>query len=120
MLQYRLYGGKSLPTGLQGFIKASANIGSVIGQCAFGACNYAFHIIHLALADTMRCDLGYAADAFGRKAVCARNSIYPSSSKALTLFKRRKRAHDHHLWHYYVYFRPHRFMPPQTLFWDSD
>jgi PHS family inorganic phosphate transporter-like MFS transporter len=47
MLQYRLYGGKSLPTGLQGFIKASANIGSVIGQCAFG----------------------YAADAFGRKAV---------------------------------------------------
>jgi PHS family inorganic phosphate transporter-like MFS transporter len=47
MLQYRLYGGNSLPTGLEGFVKAGANIGSVIGQFAFG----------------------YAADAFGRKAV---------------------------------------------------
>jgi PHS family inorganic phosphate transporter-like MFS transporter len=47
MLQYRLYGGKSLPAGLQGFIKAAANIGSVIGQFSFG----------------------YLADAFGRKAV---------------------------------------------------
>ena len=36
MLQYRLYGGKSLPAGPQGFIKASANIGSVIGQFLFG------------------------------------------------------------------------------------
>ncbi|KAF9040408.1 MFS general substrate transporter [Hymenopellis radicata] len=47
MLKYRLYGGESLPTGLEGFLKAGANIGSVIGQFAFG----------------------YAADAFGRKAV---------------------------------------------------
>lgn len=47
MLQYRLYNGGSLPPGLEGFIKAGANIGSVIGQFAFG----------------------YAADAFGRKAV---------------------------------------------------
>jgi PHS family inorganic phosphate transporter-like MFS transporter len=47
MLQYRLYGGKALPAGLQGFIKAAANIGSVIGQFSFG----------------------YLADAFGRKAV---------------------------------------------------
>lgn len=47
MLQYRLYGGASLPSGLQGFMKAGANIGSVIGQFAFG----------------------YAADALGRKAV---------------------------------------------------
>jgi PHS family inorganic phosphate transporter-like MFS transporter len=37
MLQYRLYGGNSLPAGLQGFMKAGANIGSVIGQFAFGA-----------------------------------------------------------------------------------
>ncbi|KAI8992884.1 MFS general substrate transporter [Trametes punicea] len=47
MLQYRLYGGHSLPAGLEGFIKAGANIGSVIGQFAFG----------------------YSADYFGRKAV---------------------------------------------------
>ncbi|KAI0060473.1 MFS general substrate transporter [Artomyces pyxidatus] len=36
MLQYRLYGGKALPAGLQGFVKAAANIGSVIGQLLFG------------------------------------------------------------------------------------
>lgn len=48
MLQYRLFGGKSLPPGLEGFIKAAANIGSVIGQFAFG----------------------YMADALGRKVVC--------------------------------------------------
>ncbi|KAF8202598.1 phosphate transporter [Mycena galopus ATCC 62051] len=47
MLQYRLYGGNSLPAGLQGFMKAGANIGSVIGQFA----------------------LGYLADALGRKAI---------------------------------------------------
>ena len=37
MLQYRLYGGKSLPSNLSGLLKASANIGSVIGQFGFGA-----------------------------------------------------------------------------------
>ncbi|KIJ05648.1 hypothetical protein PAXINDRAFT_21116, partial [Paxillus involutus ATCC 200175] len=47
MLQYRLYGGQSLPNNLQGVLKASANIGSVIGQFLFG----------------------YCADAFGRKAI---------------------------------------------------
>ncbi|KAI0930998.1 hypothetical protein AcV7_005029 [Taiwanofungus camphoratus] len=47
MLQYRLYNGDPLPSGLQGFLKASANIGSVVGQFAFGT----------------------AADYFGRKAV---------------------------------------------------
>ena len=36
MLQYRLYGGQHLPTHLEGFVKAGANIGSVIGQFAFG------------------------------------------------------------------------------------
>ena len=48
MLQYRLYDGHHLPSGLEGFLKAGANIGSVIGQFAFG----------------------YFADALGRKAVC--------------------------------------------------
>ncbi|KAG8941961.1 hypothetical protein FRC04_003920 [Tulasnella sp. 424] len=47
MLQYRLYGGHSLPSNLEGFMKAGANIGSVIGQFTFG----------------------YLADALGRKAV---------------------------------------------------
>lgn len=36
MLQYRLYGGKSLPAGLHGLANAAANIGSVIGQFTFG------------------------------------------------------------------------------------
>ena len=36
MLQYRLYGGKSLPNNLSGLVKAGANIGSVIGQFGFG------------------------------------------------------------------------------------
>lgn len=36
MLQYRLYGGNHLPPNLEGFMKAGANIGSVIGQFAFG------------------------------------------------------------------------------------
>lgn len=47
MLKYRLYGGNSLPANLEGFMKAGANIGSVIGQFAFG----------------------YLADALGRKAI---------------------------------------------------
>lgn len=47
MLQYRLYGGSPIPAGLQGVLKASANIGSVVGQFGFG----------------------FAADYFGRKAV---------------------------------------------------
>ncbi|KAJ3868007.1 MFS inorganic phosphate transporter [Lentinula novae-zelandiae] len=47
MLQYRLYGGNSLPVGLHGFVNASANIGSVIGQFTFG----------------------YLADALGRSAI---------------------------------------------------
>jgi PHS family inorganic phosphate transporter-like MFS transporter len=37
MLQYRLYGGHSLPAGPQGFLKAAANVGSVIGQFGFGS-----------------------------------------------------------------------------------
>ncbi|KAJ3832531.1 phosphate transporter [Lentinula raphanica] len=47
MLQYRLYGGGSLPVGLHGFVNAAANIGSVIGQFTFG----------------------YLADALGRSAI---------------------------------------------------
>lgn len=47
MLQYRLYGGNPLPSNLEGFVKAGANIGSVIGQFLFG----------------------YLADALGRRRV---------------------------------------------------
>jgi len=47
MLQWRLYGGKALPAGPSGLLKAAANIGSVIGQFSFG----------------------FLADALGRKAV---------------------------------------------------
>ncbi|KAG8880261.1 hypothetical protein FRB97_000973 [Tulasnella sp. 331] len=47
MLQYRLYGGHAPPPGLQGLLKAGANIGAVIGQFTFG----------------------YLADALGRKAI---------------------------------------------------
>ncbi len=36
MLKYRLYDGNPLPANLEGFMKAGANIGSVIGQFAFG------------------------------------------------------------------------------------
>ncbi|KEP49928.1 inorganic phosphate transporter [Rhizoctonia solani 123E] len=47
MLQYRYYDGHSLPSNLEGFIKAGANIGAVVGQFLFG----------------------YLADSLGRKAV---------------------------------------------------
>ena len=43
MLQYRLYGGHSLPPNLEGFVKAGANIGSVIGQFAFGTSSHSPH-----------------------------------------------------------------------------
>lgn len=36
MLQYRLYPNGGMPANLQGLLKASANIGSVIGQFLFG------------------------------------------------------------------------------------
>ena len=49
MLQYRLYDGRSLPAGMQGFMKAGANIGSVVDQFAFG----------------------FGADYLGRSALCA-------------------------------------------------
>lgn len=65
MLQYRLYGGKSLPNNLSGLLKASANIGSVIGQFSFG--RYADCREFL---QHLKPYLGYLADAFGRKAVC--------------------------------------------------
>lgn len=53
MLQYRLYGGNNLPTNLEGFLKAGANIGSVIGQFGFG----------------------YLADSLGRKAVYGKELV---------------------------------------------
>ncbi|KAF8073324.1 inorganic phosphate transporter [Lyophyllum atratum] len=63
MLQYRLYGGHHLPPHLEGFMKAGANIGSVIGQFAFG----------------------YAADALGRKAVYGKELMLIIIATILTL-----------------------------------
>ncbi|KAJ8517458.1 hypothetical protein ONZ45_g5329 [Pleurotus djamor] len=63
MLQYRLYGGNHLPANLEGFVKAGANIGSVIGQFAFG----------------------YAADALGRKAVYGKELMLIIIATILTL-----------------------------------
>lgn len=66
MLQYRLYGGAQLPANLEGFMKAGANIGSVIGQFAFGTS----HISLYCVPDVQGQIVGYAADSLGRKAVC--------------------------------------------------
>ncbi|KDR70726.1 hypothetical protein GALMADRAFT_127617 [Galerina marginata CBS 339.88] len=63
MLQYRLYGGGHLPTNLEGFVKAGANIGSVIGQFAFG----------------------YAADALGRKAIYGKELMLIILATILTI-----------------------------------
>ncbi|TFK37800.1 phosphate transporter [Crucibulum laeve] len=63
MLQYRLYGGGPLPANLEGFVKAGANIGSVIGQFAFG----------------------YAADALGRKAVYGKELMLIIFATIMTL-----------------------------------
>lgn len=68
MLQYRLYGGNSLPPGLEGFVKAGANIGSVIGQFTFG--KSIFSTPYSAAKLTYTRPQGYLADALGRKAVC--------------------------------------------------
>ncbi|TFY75085.1 hypothetical protein EWM64_g8927 [Hericium alpestre] len=65
MLQYRLYGGGHLPAGLEGFLKASGNIGNVVGQLFFGAPERL-----LVRADVNSPpSIGFAADRFGRKAV---------------------------------------------------
>ncbi|KAG6853429.1 hypothetical protein C0991_004429 [Blastosporella zonata] len=63
MLQYRLYGGGAMPANLQGLMKAGANIGSVIGQFAFG----------------------YAADALGRKAVYGKELMLIILATILTM-----------------------------------
>ena len=63
MLQYRLYGGGHLPANLEGFVKASANIGSVIGQFLFG----------------------YLADSLGRKAVYGKELMLIILATILTL-----------------------------------
>ncbi|KAG6807989.1 hypothetical protein H0H92_005797 [Tricholoma furcatifolium] len=63
MLQYRLYGGGPMPANLEGLLKAGANIGSVIGQFAFG----------------------YAADALGRKAVYGKELMLIILATILTM-----------------------------------
>lgn len=77
MLQYRLYGGKSLPAGLQGVLKASANIGSVVGQFGFGTTSMS----HASPGPELICPTGYLADSLGRKAICeSMSSIVASVS----------------------------------------
>ncbi|KAG6899275.1 hypothetical protein C0993_011706 [Termitomyces sp. T159_Od127] len=63
MLQYRLYGGHSLPSNLEGFMKAGANIGSVIGQFLFG----------------------YLADSLGRKAIYGKELMLIILATILTM-----------------------------------
>ncbi|KAF5311208.1 hypothetical protein D9611_013007 [Ephemerocybe angulata] len=63
MLQYRLYGGHHLPANLEGFVKAGANIGSVIGQFGFG----------------------YAADALGRQKVYGKELMLIIFATIMTL-----------------------------------
>ncbi|KAJ2935344.1 hypothetical protein H1R20_g1750, partial [Candolleomyces eurysporus] len=63
MLQYRLYGGAHLPPNLEGFVKAGANIGSVIGQFGFG----------------------YAADALGRHKVYGKELMLIIFATIMTL-----------------------------------
>ncbi|TEB27264.1 MFS general substrate transporter [Coprinellus micaceus] len=63
MLQYRLYGGAHLPAHLEGFVKAGANIGSVIGQFAFG----------------------YLADALGRQRVYGKELMLIIFATIMTL-----------------------------------
>lgn len=63
MLQYRLYGGHSLPADLEGFMKAGANIGSVIGQFLFG----------------------YLADRFGRQRIYGKELMLIIFATILTL-----------------------------------
>lgn len=63
MLQYRLYGGNHLPPRLEGFVKASANIGSVIGQFLFG----------------------YLADSIGRKSVYGKELMLIIFATILTM-----------------------------------
>lgn len=63
MLQYRLYGGAHLPPNLEGFVKAGANIGSVIGQFGFG----------------------YAADALGRQKVYGKELMLIIFATIMTL-----------------------------------
>lgn len=77
MLQYRLYEGNSLPVGLEGFVKAGANIGSVIGQFAFGAFPRLSRSTEVPDKNYVT---GFAADYFGRKAVC-------TSPRSLLVFR---------------------------------
>lgn len=78
MLQYRLYNGEPLPANLEGFVKAGANIGSVIGQFAFGKhCRSLLPDPHspIFLIFSLSQSTGYAADALGRKKVCKSTSF---------------------------------------------
>lgn len=97
MLQYRLYGGNDLPAGLQGLLKAAANIGSVIGQFLFGQLK---DQLHRALFSFFY--LGYLADSLGRKAICTCLCIALDLCLFSERLDRRERAHANHIRDNYV------------------
>lgn len=98
MLQYRLYGGNDLPAGLQGLLKAAANIGSVIGQFLFGQLKHQFHSALFLIFFY----LGYLADSLGRKAICTCLCITLDLCFLSERLRRRERAHANHIRDNYV------------------
>jgi hypothetical protein len=70
----RLYDGNPLPPSLEGFMKAGANIGAVIGQFAFGESTAptpstrSYETNEVLTSPSL--NTGYLADALGRKAIC--------------------------------------------------
>jgi len=110
MLQYRLYGGKALPANLEGFVKAGANIGSVIGQFAFGECNFVSisqYLIFIFAAQVIL-PMRWVVKPY----VCPRNS---SLVPILTNRSRRKGTHAHYHRYYSDHDDPHWFVYSSSL-----
>ena len=110
MLQYRLYGGKALPANLEGFVKAGANIGSVIGQFAFGGCNFnsISHYLAFIFATQVILPMRWVVKPY----VCPRNS---SLVPILTNRFRRQGAHAHYHRYYSDHDDPHWFVSPPSI-----
>ena len=85
MLQFRLYNGESLPTGLEGFLKAGANIGSVIGQFLFGKRSISNLIQHIYSHFLINLNSGYLADSLGRSKIYGKELMLIIIATILTL-----------------------------------